>query len=462
LIRSARFPNRRRGSARVLLALALFLIAFFALRSTSLDRSLGSDEPEWIAISILHWNQLTRSTPADPIPQPIQHPIQHTDEPDASDNPWKSGFQIVDFGWKNPCLPKLILGATLAALGHRQASPLVFERFHTDNPQQGLAARAELLPAKPAASRVVLGFSALCAVCLFFISAQVGGLTAGALAFSAWIFTPLVRTWANYVRTDLFMIAFSLMALATALCLRKALSGRAGAGRQALAAAALGLLAGAVVSSKFNGGPVCLAVALWTAGLWWSARAEHGLSFARGVLPAWLCAGLAAALVFFATNPVLWRDPLGEFSSLVRFWGPHMVWQQDRAESYGVLVSRTLPDKIDLALLRALGRDEPLRALLHLRGGALVLVAGLGWLVARCLRRGDASAVEDSERAFVLLAFVLVFAAGTTVWLPMDWDRYFFPYVVCMIALEAVALAALFHAGLSFARRRLKPRPAPS
>ena len=105
--------ERRSTPKDLLLAAALFALAYFAAwttRDRRLEGRLASDEPEWIAISILHWQQLVDGAP------PAGAELDPASE--RSDNPWKQGVQRTTFGYMNPCLPKLVWGATLTAAGH--------------------------------------------------------------------------------------------------------------------------------------------------------------------------------------------------------------------------------------------------------------------------------------------------------------------------------------------------------
>lgn len=435
-------PARRALGATLVLLVAFgaACVSLHATRTRHFDGRLESDEPEWIAVSVLHWRQLTRGGRPDG--------WERTPGIDPERAPWHAGFHQATFGAVNPDLPKLLWGAALDATGHRTASHLVFQRFHGDDPAAGRRARAELLPALPVARRVLLGATALCAVLLAYAGWRAGGWPAGAAAYVLWLAAPLVQRWANYLRTDFFMVAASLGALAGALALQRRLSGRAGARAQVAAGAALGVLVALAASCKLNGGLVALAVPFWVLVPWWRARREHGVSLLRGPLPALVAAGFACLAVFVALKPSLWRDPLGELRAMADFWGPHMAYQQERAEGGGVAVARTLWEKLALAVERLVVRDEPLSARSGLPVAALLVPAGVAALaLPRFLG-------ERRDAALAVLVWVAVTAAGTIAWLPLDWERYFFPLAAAAILCEAAAVAAVARPLLRRARSR--------
>ncbi len=428
---------RRELLAAVLASAAAWLsLDAFATREHR-DRT---DEPEWIAISILHWRQLVLGEP------PAGAELDPPGERDA--NPWKQGVQHTVFGYMNPCLPKVVLGGVLHAAGFRQASPLAFEIFQRQDPQAGEQARAELEPARPLARGVVHALATMCVVLLLFCGRELfpgwAGWLAGVLAGALFVASPVVLNTAIYVRTDFFMLPFVLAALLVALRAREALAGRRGARAMQLAGLALGLLCGLAVSSKLNGTLICLCVAVWVPLLWWRTRRESGVGALPGPVATLLLAALAAALVFYALNPRLWGDPLGGASDILARWDRQIGVQQERAERMGIEVAHSLPERVALFADRTLSRDDPFRSSTGLPGGVLLLAGGLAVLAWRSGGRRAAGAGRPArDGAAIALVFVLVFLAGTALWLPLDWERFFLPAAPCLALLEAACLSGL-------------------
>jgi len=425
----------------LLLGAAVFAVALSVLtvvRDRSLEGRLNSDEPEWIAASILHWNQLFRGAP----------PAGADLRPGApGDSPWKVGFQRTTFGYMNPCLPKLVWGGVLAAGGHTRASAFAFQSFQQHAPDGGRAARDELLPAAPLARTVVLALAALSGALLFLVArASLGGragVVLGAAALGLWLASPLVRETANYVRTDHFMLPFCLGLWLYAATRTATFAGLRGAPALLRACAVAGLLSGLAVSSKLNGALAPIAFGVWTLLVWRRHRRDGSPRVSAGVV----CAGLGLAAVtafavFVVLNPLLWSGPFAGVADILGRWDKLMTYFQDEwAPRTGVEVARTWTASVALFARRTLERDEPLHALFGVPG---VVVAVLGALALAAQAGGwgryrDGSA-EERDRALAAVCFCAVFVLGTASWLPLDWPRLYLPATPAIVVVEMALL----------------------
>ena len=429
----------RRRARELGLALGVFLVALAAVwgvRDTRHEQGLFSDEPEWIAISILHWRQLALGEP------PAGAELDPPEE--AWGTPWRRGVQRTTFGYMNPCLPKLVWGACLFAAGYREASPEAFMIFTRGEAQRRREAQLAMAPAAPLARRVVLVACAL-SIAAFVLGVRrlVPGLRGWALALLAGAFlvaSPLVRGTATYLRTDWFMMVPGLFALAWVLARHAALGGAEGASARLRAALVLGLASGLAVSCKLSGAMVGLCVAAWAVVAWVAhAPARDARSFLRGPLAASLVAGLVCALVFYALDPRLWSEPVAGVRDILARWDQLLAYFQDElAPRTGVAVARTTSERLTLFVERSLGRDDPWRALTGLPGGALLIALGAGALAwrARGLARRDTAAVP----AALALAFCAITVPATALWIPLDWERFFLTAAPAQALLEASAV----------------------
>ncbi len=394
------------------LVLALALWAAFATRERKHEGRLASDEPEWIAISILHWRQFALGEP--PAGAELDPPAER------SDNVWKQGVQRTTFGYMNPCLPKLVWGAAFAAAGHRSASPYSFQIFYRPvGAQKQREAWLELAPAESLARRVVLVLCALTATLLVLCARELHpgwpGWLAGAASFALWFATPLVQSTSNYIRTDYFMLPFCLAGLWVALRWP----------RPSLAwGVAIGVACGLSVASKLNGGLLCVAAVSWCA----LAVVRERAQLSNAALALSIAAALSIA-IFFALNPRLWSGPIDGVRDVLARWDTLMTFFQDEhAPRTGVAVARTFPERVALFSSSLPKWNFALGAF----SGVLALV-GLGWLALRSAR-GEA-------QAQVLLAFALLFVAGTILWLPLDWERFYLTATPALVLLQAAPLA---------------------
>lgn len=386
-----------------------------------------TDEPEWAAISIAHVRQLfLGEAPPGVGPDPVA-------------NPWRRGVHASTFGATNPCLAKLLWGTTAVFAGHPNMPVDVFQRFHKGDAVAAARARAVVEKVMPGMRRWVVLWTVVAAVLLFACARAMGGVLAGLFAWAAWCSSPLVQTWSHYIRPDLLMVALSLATLAAALAWSNAIAGRRGAARQLASLVGLGALAGLCISTKLNGAVSCLFVGL-------SVPLVAVLQRDRSVpLPvASLVLGSIASVVvcaglFYLLNPVLWSDPWGEGQKILAFWERHMEFQRERWEGMGGRGAPDLSSRVGLVWERGFLRDEPLCATFGIPGGWVAALFGLAVLSLRSYR-GDPAV---RARCVVVLVWVGVTVVATTVWLPLDWDRYYFVFVACMALAEAAVIAWL-------------------
>lgn len=454
---SATPPSELRAEpAPALLALVfalLFGLSLFALsnlRERGFEDRLNSDEPEWIAISILHWNQFFRG----------HGPGGAELEASArSANPWKQGVQHTTFGYMNPCLPKLIWGGVFAAAGHDEASPYAFQTFHKGDPELGREPYRELLEVMPLARRVVLVLAALSGALLCFVARATvrtaasarSGWVCGGVALALWVGSPLVHRTASYIRTDYFMLPFLLGLWWWTLARRDALAGRAGLRAALRSGLMAGLLGGLAVSSKLNGtlGLFAFAAAVL---LHWTGPRRAPLTWPLAAIGV---AALAACAVFFALNPLLWSGPIEGALDILARWDKLMGYFQDEwAPRVGTAVAHGPAESLALFFDRAVTRDEPLAAATGSPWASAWIVLGLGALALLALGRGPlarssgaaATAPTAPGAARCSLCFVAALVLGTALWLPLDWERLWLPSVPAVAILGGVLASSLLAA----------------
>jgi hypothetical protein len=450
-------PKRSvRALALALAAAALLCAVSWLHLGKGLERpdedELYGDETCWVAISILHWNQVAHGAlPAGAELDPPQW---------QGRGPWELGVQRTAFGYPSPCLPKLVWGAALDVAGFHTASPLVFTAFVPQDVEGARAARKELESALPVARRIVLGLACVASVLVAGAACAVApgawGWLAAVLASALWLASPIVRATARDARTDFFMLACVVAALVLALKARAALAGERGTEAQWGAGLALGLLCGLCVSSKLNGAPLCLCAGAWIVMLG-GRRGAGWACWSRGPGLALLLAALATCAVFWAVNPRLHAEPIAGVADILARWRELFAYfRDDWAPRSGTATAHTPAQSAALFLSRTIERDDPRRARTGLPGGALLACAGLAALAWRAVR-----AEPDAARApaRVLLAFAVITLAATALWLPIDWPRYYLTAVPALAICQAAACTlALRSAALWLQARRRAAR----
>lgn len=422
-----------------LLALWLLVLAV-AAPLVPWSHADSTDEVEWTAIAILHWQQLAHGAPPGG--------LEFEDEARRAAGPWRSGAQRTLFGYPSANLPKLVWGAVLDLAGEREADAIVFDVFEQLDRERGARAERELARAVRIARGVTFAVSALAGALLMLLARELcpgrRGWACAWIALALWLATPAVRASATFVRGDAFLLAATLAALLAALRWRTALRGARGPRALFGASALLGLAAGLAVSAKLNGVLVVPVLAAW-------------LGYARPA-GARACTGAAAAftaaltLSFLALHPYLWDAPLAALVDTLGRWR----WMRDfLREDWALRARLVAPQDFgegwNLFVQRLCVREDPWRSLCALPLRPLVLPLALlaaSWTALR--------AEDERERAGArLLAFTAaVFALGTAAWLPIDWSRYWLSALVAATLLEARLAVALGERLASRLRRR--------
>lgn len=436
---------------RKLLAIALAFASVWALigltRARQFDGRWNSDEPEWVAISILHWRQLTHG--GQPAGADLQEKLV---EAHRSEHPWAQGVHSTMFGHMNPGLPKVALGAALSARGFREASPYVFQVFNRDEPSLGARAHAELFPARETAVLVVSLFAAASGVLLMLAmrswNTGAAGWIAAGVAAALWIAAPIVRHTSHYIRTDHFMLPWCVAALAYALRRVDALDGSRGARKTHEAALVLGALSGLAVASKLNGALLGFTVAAWFVVLQLRARGVRSLARRDGPLAAAALAGGVATAVFVLFNPRLWTEPVVGVRDMLARWSVYLDKEKER---WGFGEERSTLEGLRFFTRELFERTDAPGEIGGAWLSAALTLAGAGLLATRAFSRNTCR--ERASRATIVLAYCAVMLLGGALWMPWSVGRFYLPTTPCLVVLQACAVAWAFDAAARRWRR---------
>ena len=214
-----------------------------------------------------------------------------------------------------------------------------------------------------------------------------------------------------------------------------------------------GLCAGATLIAKHTG--IIPVVAMLLAALWIGWHTPR-LGFKRALIGV-VAAGLIAGLTFFAFNPAYWNDPVGAAQATLNARADLLVTQtRNDPNTYSSIIQRigatlaepflispqyyeapTWQGVIDDAIQTY--EESPLSGWRWptVIGLMLTLISWLGVLIAaiRAIRDGD-------PVARVLILWFGGSLIGALI-IPIDWQRYYLPWLLPMIVLAAYAPSVL-------------------
>lgn len=421
-------PGRYRGAKRAgghLLVGLILAAGYFAVVKDEFRRSkrpLRWDEFGWVAASDWTFRLMFMGEGSGP-------------------ERWQEGFGATTYGAMNPNFAKLVMGSALHCWGYDLEPPAFFPALGPGHPRYDQLTRAQRLemgrPHIPYVIRLrylVLCFGAASAVALYFVGRAISGPVLGIGAYVAFVFTPLVKYLSFVVYSDNLLMLMTLLSILATIVFarwwahpRSARSFWRTAGGLLLVAA----LYGATVATKFNGAVVCIACALSVAVVWAGGRYRHHRGWKTAVVFAGV--GMVALVVFVLLNPQ-WHDDIpGRIAWSIQRWQEVIASQQEQFRN--IYAITTFKGQVAAVYKRTVLGSGPFAGFLPAGAAVLIgvgfIVAGRRW-VAGLRNRGDL--VGPS----ILMVWSLTVIVMTTLWLPLDWPRYYLPLVPVLCLLQAL------------------------
>lgn len=356
---------------------------------------------------------------------------------------WRQGFQKTTYGAMNPNFAKLVMGFALYCWGYDLAPPAFFPRLGPGHPRYDRltpAQRTKMAKAHvPYVIRMrwlMLCVSAACAVALYFVGRAISGQVLGVGAYVAFVCTPLVKELSFVIYSDNLLLLMTLLSVLATVGFARWWGKPRSAGSVWRAIGGLlliGVLCGTTVATKFNGAVVCIACALSVALLWVAGRFRHHSVWKTPV--ALVGVAILALAVFVWLNPQLHEDIPGRIAWSVERWDELITRQQ--AQFRGSFAITTLRGQVDAVYEQALLGSGPLA---HVWPVGAAILTGVG-LIGACWRwiAGVRAGGELVGPSF-LIVWSVVTVVTTTLWLPLDWPRYYLPLVPVFCLLQAVPI----------------------
>lgn len=419
---AASLSGRRRLAVELALLLVVAVAAVLVLRGPSFRQGFTVDESRWIATSNYFWITFVERDLFGPYWQPNY--LVYTHPPVAR--------YIIGFGlWLQGWTPDQLNG---------RYDSLQSRAF---NERAGNIPELDLLWA---ARRVTFVFAIASVLLVYGIARTLGGWLAGLAAAGLALVNPLLSTLWTRALAESIVATFTLLTLLLALRIMP----RVGAlGRWSWLPVTVGVALALAAATKLNGGIGALGMALY-AGIQ-QAQALVLSHRTRG-FRSWVDVALAAIIVFFAVNPLLYRNPYERALGLIEHRLDEMQFQQT------VFSHQAVPDALDARVERVARRTFGDYATppgpLPSSPDAPLMVLGIGvlaWRAAAELRR------HLPGPALLFLCWLAASYGVITVNLGFDSSHYFAPLLSLNVVVLGVAAAALVNWGGGLVRRLASP-----
>ena len=209
-----------------------------------------------------------------------------------------------------------------------------------------------------------------------------------------------------------------------------------------ITAISAGLLTGIAAGIKANG--AILGFYLAFAATWVCIRKKTPPVSRMSMVASTIVAGTAAIAIFVAVNPALYYDPWKEILFYLRFKAQDVAFQQ----TYIGPAIRGASEKISTVISRVLlwGPYVPFPFV------GLFAAVGIWRLIRNFLKKPRGGEI-------LLAIWCAVMVGSVTLWIPLDWDRYYLPAVAAVATLSATGIVAILEAMFSQVRKRFFPRP---
>lgn len=446
---------------RALATLLVAALAFLWLRTQTPEPRDRTDELEWTSLSVATVRQARGGEPPGAFEDKIAGRL--------NDNPWRQGIQGTTFGWPYPGMLKTLWGHLADPVAPEHISPTLFRKYQGNTPGFPTVLEADWAPARERLRTSVRACTAICAAALFWIAWNALGPMTGLLAAILFLGTPTILKWSYYARLDLPLLAVLLSVLLGSQVLLRDLRGSAGTLRHLLACLGIGLLAGAAVGIKLNGGlaSIFCALVLGSYALGAGLRSRRARGKADGAnasstgtpfgvhLLGALIGGLAAVTLFLYTTPYVHANPLDNVREILEFWNKHMAFQVDRAEGQGIAVARTRMESLELSRSVLFDDGEFFQGRLGVSIGAWIASMGAALLALFALLPVGRWLPDFGCRgaALLTLAWIATVGLGSALWMPVDWERYRFPMIAALVLCQAALIGLPLDLGLRRWRR---------
>jgi hypothetical protein len=389
--------------AEVGFVLLLLVCSVILLRQASIAQRFTIDESRWISTSRYFWTTFV--------------------EWDLFGEEWQPNYLVLT----HPPVARYLIGAGLAVQGwtpDRLNGRYDSLRGRTFNERAGNVPGPDLL----AAARRVIAIGSI--ALMYVIGRALGGPLVAGLTVGFAVANPLLSTLWTRALAESILAFFSLLALTLAMRVVRQAERAGGFPTGAVAAgAALGLASATKLSAVLLGAGLAVFAALQQALLWLRhRRIDH--------LP-WFDLALAAMIVFFLVNPLLYPDAFGRTAMMFQHRREEMRQQQRNWPDQAV--APDLGSRVEVVARRVFVQYPTLQPPGPIPVEGLLVALGMVAAVARSWR--EVAAGRPLGAHALILCWTVVTYVGITVNLGFDSSHYYASPLTVNCILAALAAA---------------------
>ena len=154
--------------------------------------------------------------------------------------------------------------------------------------------------------------------------------------------------------------------------------------------------------------------------------------------------GCLGFIVFYLFNPFIWSDPINKFYQMTIYRNLTIADQQNELYNHPLL---SLTDKIQHIYKNFLAVDSfyptlSSKGIFFLSIDLIFIIIGSYYFYQDIRCKKDKSLIFKMNKV-ILILWCLVVGGITAILIPLDWDRYYLPILVCVIFFEAKGVCLL-------------------
>jgi hypothetical protein len=170
------------------------------------------------------------------------------------------------------------------------------------------------------------------------------------------------------------------------------------------------------------------------------------------ILTSLLISGITTIAVFISMNPCLYRQPVDGTLQMIDYRTAHIRYQQTHWETtldslakkkFNFVTIRTLFPK-NYVILGTIFK-VPIDCGLFLIGLVILLYTEVKYIYNNS---------KPSLKSIIILWTAVTFT-GITIWIPLDWERYYLPIIPCIVIIEGYCIAKIFDTFVLLIRQRI-------